>query len=329
VAMRVSAGGEMLGIIWATDTARPLTAEDEVSLEQAAAAAATILIRQRETSRRRAQLVAELLDDVVQGRISSPEGIRSLARNLGWNTDRRQQAMVVEIDNLEELRLRHADNSGQQLQRMRERLTEVVRLETLAVDPDAIIGPRSSGVIVLFALGQEDSDARKVRAQRLADLIVQRVAALIRDMTVTIGMGREFTDFGHTAESVRQAELAARLGMTLWGGNRATHYSDLGIHRALFALQEHEEMITPALQRLIDYDAQHGTECVRTLAIYLECMGRLRVAAEQLNIHRNTLEYRIRRIEDVAGVSLEEPTNRLALELGIRVLDLRRATAAS
>src|SRR5579884_806139 len=102
VAMRVAAEGETLAIIWATDTARPLTAEDEISLEQAAAAAATILNRQRETSRRRAQLVAELLDDVVQGRITSPEGIRSLAQNLGWNTDRRQQAMVVEIDSLED-----------------------------------------------------------------------------------------------------------------------------------------------------------------------------------------------------------------------------------
>lgn len=326
LAMRVAVEGELLAIIWATDTTRPLTSDDEDLMAQAAEAAAGILLQQREATQREAQLRAEFLEDVVQGRISNPESIRALAGSLGWDIDRQQQAMVVEIDRLEELRLRYAERSGRRLQRVRERLNEIVRLETLAVDPDAIVGPRITGVIVLFAASYAEADQRKAAALRLADTIVHRVAALIPDMTVSVGVGREFTTFEHTAESVRQAELAARLGASLWGGNRGTHYSDLGIHRALFALQEHEEMITPALQRVIEHDKQHDTNYVQTLSVFLACMGRLRVAAEQLYIHRNTLEYRMRRIESVAGVSLEDPNNRLALELGIRLLEMKRRT---
>ena len=332
VAMRVAAEDEVLAAIWVTDTARPLDERDCAVIAQAAEAAAAILLQQRAAAQKEAELRTELLEDVVHGRIVGLDNIRALARDLGWDIDRLRRLLVVTIDDLEALRLSHAGQNGRRLQRVRERLTEVVRLETLAVDPTAVIGPRSTGVIVLLATTQTahaDEAARKAAMLRLADRIVKRVAALIPDMTVTVGVGRDFASFEHLPDAFRQAELAARLGARLWGGNRAVHYADLGVHRVLFALQEHEEMITPALQRLLDHDERHHTDYVGTLAAYLSCMGRLRAAAEQLDIHRNTLEYRMQRIEELAGERLDDPNNRLALELGIRLLEMRRKTGAA
>ncbi|MBV9279622.1 MAG: helix-turn-helix domain-containing protein [Chloroflexi bacterium] len=325
LAMRVAAEGEVLAIIWVMETARPLTEKDEEVIRQAADAAAAILVLEREMAQREAELRTEFLEDIVQGRITNPESIRTLARGLGWDIDRFQQAMVVTIDHLEAFRLRHAGQAGRGPQRTRERLTELVQLETLAVDPEAVVAPRRTGVLVLFASGDAEEDDRKTAALRLADRIVRRVDALIPDVTVTVGIGRGFSSFEQVAGTVRQAELASQLGATLWGGNRATHYSDLGIHRALVALQQHEEMITPPLQRILDHDARHHSDYVHTLRVYFACMGRLRAAAEELRIHRNTLEYRMRRIEELAGVSLDDPDNRLALELGIRLLELKES----
>jgi len=330
VAMRVAAADEVLAIIWATEAARPLDERDHATIAQAAETAAAILLQQRAAAQREAELRTELLEDVVQGRIADVDNIRALARTLGWDIDRLRRLLVVAIDDLETFRLRHAEQSGRRLQRVRERLTELVRLETLAVDPAAVIGPRATGVIVLLGMGPRtspsDEGARKAAVLRLAERIVKRIDATIPNVSVTVGVGRDYASIAGIPDAFRQAELAARLGAALWGGNRAVHYGDLGVHRVLFAMQEHEEMITPALQRLIDHDARHHTDYVGTLAAYLACMGRLRATAERLNIHRNTLEYRIRRIQELAGESLDDPNNRLALELGIRLLDLRRRT---
>ncbi len=335
VAMRVAAEDEVLAAIWVTDSARPLDDRDCAVIEQATEAAAAILLQQRAAAQKEDELRTEILEDVMHGRIVGLDNIRALARDLGWEIDRLRHLFVVSIDDLETLRLRHAGQNGRRLQRVRERLTEVVRLETLAADPSAVIGPRGAGVIVLLSaprtarLAHADDAARKAAMLRLAERIVRRVATLIPDMTVTVGVGRDFPSFEHIPDAFRQAELAARLGATLWGGNRAVHYADLGVHRVLFAMQEHEEMITPALQRLLDHDAQHHTDYVGTLAAYLACMGRLRAAAEQLDIHRNTLEYRMQRIEELAGERLDDPNNRLALDLGIRLLEMRRKTGAA
>jgi PucR family transcriptional regulator, purine catabolism regulatory protein len=163
----------------------------------------------------------------------------------------------------------------------------------------------------------------------LGERIVQRVGGLLGDVTVTVGVGEDFASIDGIAESIRQAELAAQVGGTIWGGNRVIHYGDLGVHRVLYALREHDGMIPTSLQRLIDYDTHHNAEFVRTLASYLRAMGKLRPTADELGIHRNTLEYRMQRIQEVAGVDLEDANERLALDLGIRLLDLRGVPAAA
>jgi sugar diacid utilization regulator len=329
IAMRIAAEGELFGVIWVTDTARPLTERDYATIRQAAEVAAAIFARQQMATRREAMLRAELLEDVIKGRILAPENIRTVALSLGWNIDRLQQVLIVAIDDFESFRLRHAGRTGSALRRAQERLLELVQLEVLAVDPEAVVGMRSSSFVILLDTGQEQEADRKAAALRLAESVVRRAAAFLQGTQITVGLGRDFPSLEHMAESFRQAELAAELGQTLWGGNLALHYDDLGIHRVLYALREHEEMMAPALQSIIAHDDEHGTDYVRTLAAYLRNMGRLRVAAEELGVHRNTLEYRMGRIAELAGVDLENADNRLTLELGIRLLELNGSSARS
>jgi sugar diacid utilization regulator len=329
VAMRVAVDGEMLGVIWITDSARPIGEREYAIIRQAAEAAAMILQRQRATRYRESELRTGLLEDIVGGRISSTENVRMLARSLGWNIDALHQVLVLAIDDFEAFLLRYAGRTGQRLRRVRERLAEVVMLEVLALDAEAAVGPRSTGLVIACDTGYADAARRKEAAVRLGERIVQRVGGLLGDVTVTVGVGEDFASIDGIAESIRQAELAAQVGGTIWGGNRVIHYGDLGVHRVLYALREHDGMIPTSLQRLIDYDTHHNAEFVRTLASYLRAMGKLRPTADELGIHRNTLEYRMQRIQEVAGVDLEDANERLALDLGIRLLDLRGVPAAA
>ena len=209
--MRVAAEAELFGIIWATDTARALSESDYGTIRQAADVAGAIFVRQQLSMRRESMLRAELVDEVVSGRISDPENIRTIGLSVGWNVERLQQALVVSIDDFEAFRLQHSKR-GARLHRTQEKLIELVRLDVLAIDPGALIGMRSSSVIVLLDAHEESTAGRKAVAVRLADSIVKRVAAYLPEMHVTVGIGRDFPSLEHMAESFRQAELAAELG---------------------------------------------------------------------------------------------------------------------
>lgn len=59
------------------------------------------------------------------------------------------------------------------------------------------------------------------------------------------------------------------------------------------------------LGRLADYDQQQGAPLLRTLRVFLEHNRSWLSAARELHVHKQTLVYRIRRIEEITGRSLD------------------------
>jgi sugar diacid utilization regulator len=72
------------------------------------------------------------------------------------------------------------------------------------------------------------------------------------------------------------------------------------------------------LMALVEHDKQHESEYTRTLRCLLDSFGNASRAADQLHVHVNTVRYRIKRIAEITGVSLEDGDSRLALELELR-----------
>jgi purine catabolism regulator len=67
-------------------------------------------------------------------------------------------------------------------------------------------------------------------------------------------------------------------------------------------------------------DAARRSEFVRTLDAFLRAGGNHMRAARDLNVHRNTLIYRLERIQELlGGANLEDPENRLNLQLALKI----------
>jgi DNA-binding PucR family transcriptional regulator len=70
---------------------------------------------------------------------------------------------------------------------------------------------------------------------------------------------------------------------------------------------------------LRDYDRQHNADLVRTLEAYYASGGSLAGTAERLQTHRNTVLYRLHRIQEVAGADLRDPHTALELQVALRI----------
>ena len=62
------------------------------------------------------------------------------------------------------------------------------------------------------------------------------------------------------------------------------------------------EMLSP----LVAYDAQRGGDLVHTLLVYVQARGNITAAAEALFLHRNSMAYRLQRIEEVGGLTVRD-----------------------
>jgi purine catabolism regulator len=102
------------------------------------------------------------------------------------------------------------------------------------------------------------------------------------------------------------------------------------LYRLLYALQGHTELrefFDDQVRALIDYDKRTGAGLMQTMEAFFRCHGSPTEIAQLLHLHRNTVLYRLRRIEDIARLSLDDPETRLNLHLCLKVRDVLQAAS--
>jgi purine catabolism regulator len=70
---------------------------------------------------------------------------------------------------------------------------------------------------------------------------------------------------------------------------------------------------------LVEHDERKQGDLIRTLNGFFDANGNLAKAATDLDVHRNTLVYRLERISELTGLNLDDADNRLILHLALKV----------
>ena len=119
------------------------------------------------------------------------------------------------------------------------------------------------------------------------------------------------------------------MGRRLFGPDSITAFKDLGLYRLLLGLQSLPELRSfqdEVLSTLRQKDRSGAL--LKTLRSYLSTNGSPTDAAQALHLHRNTVLYRLDRIEDLLGVDLRDSEVRLTLHLALKILNVLEPEAA-
>lgn len=144
----------------------------------------------------------------------------------------------------------------------------------------------------------------------------------IKGLTVSIGVGSMCKELKKFKNSVYEAEKALTIIKACNRRDTVRNYSELGIYRLFFKIDDSEElknMYMESLGDLIEYDNKNGTDLLDTLEVYLMQGRNLRRTSEELYIHRNTLKYRISRIREILDIDLEEVNECFNLRLAFKI----------
>jgi DNA-binding PucR family transcriptional regulator len=71
------------------------------------------------------------------------------------------------------------------------------------------------------------------------------------------------------------------------------------------------------VEPLEEHDRERRSDLVRTLRVYFAVGANASEAADRLFLHRNSMLYRLSRVEKLTGLDLKDPQARLALQLGL------------
>jgi hypothetical protein len=154
-------------------------------------------------------------------------------------------------------------------------------------------------------------------ARGLAGNAVMEALGALSAPRALIGQGEAVDDLRDAPTSYRRALAALRVAAHEESGTAT--WDALGVERVVTALPAAAlDDLPEGLQRLLAGDEA----LVRTLEAYLDHAGDVKRTAAALSLHRGGLYYRLRRIEEVAGVNLHDGEDRLLCHLALRLARL-------
>ncbi|MDT4821712.1 Purine catabolism regulatory protein-like family protein [compost metagenome] len=103
-------------------------------------------------------------------------------------------------------------------------------------------------------------------------------------------------------ESVRQARLALTQAQEVEAGVLRYGEAETGLIMAPKSLAEARALVGRYLGPLIEHDRSHGAALLKTLLTFLENDGNWKATAFDLEIHRQTLVYRLKLVEQLTGI---------------------------
>lgn len=309
VAIAIRRGSDVLGYIWAQEVNRPITREDDEILRQAARVAVPRLMQRQGKRKAEEQRRKEFLWELLLGNHKSESAIRQKADSLQMQLPTSYLICVIEA-------------AGARLDQylypllMRDKLLWVVD---------------GSQIILLIGLNEDGKkDGREVLIRKveqfLADSLGKLEAHVTEGRQVIAGYGLGYSTYLEIVKSYREALHALKIKKLFPKENEGIYgYHELGIYRYLLQLKQWEEeqgYKNERLEKLRQYDRDNQTALMETLETFLDAAGKVNVTAQRLHIHINTLSYRLRRIEEIMRVDLENMNQRAALYLELKMAKL-------
>ncbi|MEK4822485.1 MULTISPECIES: PucR family transcriptional regulator [Priestia] len=105
------------------------------------------------------------------------------------------------------------------------------------------------------------------------------------------------------------------------------NYQELGIYQFLDVILEkrvQDQFENHSLKKLTDYDLRHNSNLVETLEVFLNNDNNINEAAKELNVHMNTLSYRLKRISEIGDINLKDVNQKMTLYIDIKLMKYKK-----
>jgi DNA-binding PucR family transcriptional regulator len=155
------------------------------------------------------------------------------------------------------------------------------------------------------------------------DRIVEHHQILGKNYKLGIGVGHNEKGLLSLAKSYKQA--SAVLPLTVKRDWNKAYYKDLGIYKLLLSVDDHgllQETYDNILGKLADYDKIYGTDYMSTLKYYLDNDASVQTISKLTYVHRNTINYKLKKIKEITGCNIASVEDRLKMMLAFKIKEI-------
>lgn len=158
--------------------------------------------------------------------------------------------------------------------------------------------------------------------------LYRELVSVLGDMALFMGLANPVEDCGQYRQALNEARQALDVAEHLRPASGLCDFSELGVLRLLQAVTDRsviDSFVKQTLGPLIESNRKQPHSLIETLDALLQENGNGLKAAQRLGIHRNTINQRIQRIEQLSGQSLDDANFRMNASVALLVWRMSEA----
>ena len=292
---------------------------DRIILHNVVTVTALELVKKKAVAETEKRLAGDFFDELIASDLYEEEIARRLAF---FGLDPQSPHLIVLIDSDDtDGEAAGGDRTDVAAQDVKERLHWTVDEFMARRDVLGISASRSDSVVVLVQPGKMDAE----EVIGLAGELQAVIAEMVPEVSVSVGIGRAHRQLIDLRQSYYEASYAIKIRRLKGEPGVIASFADLGSYGLLLGLQDTlslEVFYDSVLGKLQEYDEQNSSDLVNSLACFLEANGHWGDAAEKLYVHRHTLRYRMKRVEEITGRDLDQSQDRMEFWLALKAKEL-------
>lgn len=158
----------------------------------------------------------------------------------------------------------------------------------------------------------------------LSDIQLKKLTQFMIDTGTYCGISRPFFKLLDVKKHYKESLKAIKSGKHLNADQVLFFYDDYTLQHIFSLCADKEplkEFCHPSVFTLMDYDSKNGTSYVKSLYSYIMAFKSPSELAASMHVHRNTLYYRISKIEEIMNIDLNNVDDFFNIYLSFKILE--------
>ncbi|MFP5114847.1 PucR family transcriptional regulator [Bacillaceae bacterium C204] len=290
-------------------------------LEHAVTTIALWFSRKNAVEETKIKLHASFINELINGEFNSWEQANSRAEIIGYNLNLPYLCIIGAPENLKDLfkKRKLTEEAYQQwADSMIHYIKEEIFYAAQALNKEVMITYQEEKLLIFL---EHSLDSKNESITNFLDLVDRRMRNLLPNVIISWGIGNYNEDITGFKESYQNAKIALNIGRNKKGIGHRLMYENTRIDRLLLNLFQNpdmKEIIMSTIEPLVEYNIQRNLDLIETISTYNYYQGNVSQTARALFLHRQSLLYRLRKIEELTGLSLVDPDDLFLLDLSIK-----------
>lgn len=293
---------KIYGYIFVWETIKKLEKLDYIALENAATTFALEIDRIKQIEEAKNQQRNDFFDNLIEGKIISSRALQNLAIHYGFNPDNNHLILVINFFDNENLNVN--------------KITSLIN--EFNTEYNIQIVNRLSNILLFIDIKNKDKLTSNIKnyINEMFNFIDKNI-----NLKYVVGVSNVCLNFVDISEHILLAYDVIKLTNNI-NLKKINYYEDLiSYHLLGNSLNDETKLafVNNTIQKLINHDHDNDDDLYNTLKAYYRNNFNISKTAKDLFSHRNTIIYRLNKIEKILNLNLDDSETNFTLQLAIKI----------